>query len=509
MTSLNRLCLTLAAPLALLPQVVAAQEFDRPMPPAFLQAMEPMVERSEATDTVVTTRHQARINGRDITYDAIVTETPVENAAGEDAAVVVTYGYVARDAGDTAVRPILFFFNGGPGASSSPLHMKAFGPRRLVDDRGEARLVENEHSLLDVADLVFIDPAGTGASMPVAGADPASLFSVAGDAAAVAKVVQAWREANGRTASPFALVGESYGTARALAMLDQQMEADLPLPDGVALLSLAIGDTSGPVVSDAVLLPTLAAVAWYHEAVDRKGMSANEWFDAACAFAQTDYAAALMQGPTLNADARDDIAQRLSAFIGIPQADLLAWDLHLPKQEFMLGLLGDRGLRTGQLDARATRAIAESNFQPPFDDPSMTLGTQTTAAIESYLADDLGYAVPSAYRSLNLGINFRWGWGDGQNYTSARFTPFLNAALERKPAMALYTSGGIYDITTPAYAGLFALDYAGIPRDRRTTKLYAAGHSVFEDEAGLAAMSTDMREWAAGLSDEGRPDADR
>lgn len=501
MKAINRLCLTVAASVALLPQVGSAQEFDRPMPPAFLQAMEPMVERSAATDTVVTTRHTARINGRDISYDAIVSETPVQNAAGEDAAVIVTYGYVARGLGDAAQRPVLFVFNGGPGASSSPLHMKAFGPRRLVDAEGETRLVDNQYSLLDVADLVFIDPPGTGASMPIAGADPASLFSVAGDARAVAQVVQAWRVANGRTGSPFALVGESYGTARALAMLDQQMEAELPLPDGVALLSLAIGDTSGPVVADAVLLPTLAAVAWYHDAVDRRGMSAQQWFDAALTFAQTDYAAALMKGPTLSAEARADVARRLSALIGIPQADLLAWDLHLPKPDFMLGLLEDRGLRTGQLDARVTRAIADSDFQPPFDDPSMTLGTQTTSAIESYLADDLGYVVPSAYRSLNLGVNFRWGWGDGQSYSSARFTPYLQAALERKPAMALYTAGGIYDITTPAYAGLFALDYAGIPRDRRTTKLYAAGHSVFEDEAGLAAMSADLREWAARLSD--------
>lgn len=499
MTPINRLCLTLAAPLALIPQVGAAQEFDRPMPPAFLQAMEPMVERSAATDAVVTTHHSARINGRDIAYDAIVSETPVQNAAGEDAAVVVTYGYVARDVGDRAERPVLFVFNGGPGASSSPLHMKAFGPRRLVDENSEARLVANEHSLLDVADLVFIDPPGTGASMPVAGTDPTSLFSVAGDARAVAQVVQAWREANGRTASPFALVGESYGTARALAMLGQQMEADLPLPDGVALLSLAIGDTSGPVVSDTVLLPTLAAVAWYHDAVDRHGMSAQQWFDAALAFAQTDYAAALMQGPTLSAQRRADITRRLSALIGIPESDLLAWDLHLPKEDFMLGLLADRGLRTGQLDARITRAIAGSNFQPPFDDPSMTLGTQTTSVIERYLADDLGYAVPSAYRSLNLGINFRWGWGDGQTYSSARFTPYLESALDAKPGMALYTAGGIYDITTPAYAGLFALDYADIPRARRTTKLYRAGHSVFEDEAGLAAMSADLRAWVAQL----------
>ena len=493
-----RLCL--AAPIALLAQPAAAQQFDKPMPPAFLRAMEPMVEREQATDAVVTTPHVAMIAGREIAYDAVVTETPVANAAGDPAAVVVTYGYVARDAGDAAQRPVLFVFNGGPGASSSPLHMKAFGPRRLVEDGEGARLVDNEFSLLDVADLVFIDPPGTGASMPVAGADAQSLFSVAGDARAVAEVVEAWRVANGRTQSPYALVGESYGTARALAMLHQQAEAKLPLPDGVALLSLAIGDTSGPVIDDVVLLPTLAAVAWYHEAVDRQGASAQEWFDRALDFAQTDYASALIRGPGLSEAEKTAIAKRMATLLGLSETDLLAADLRLDKPFFMLNLLRGKGLRTGQLDARALRAIADSNFQPPFDDPSMTLGTSTTETIERYLAEELGYALPSAYRSLNLGINFKWQWGAGESYRSARFAPYLAQALEQKPGMAIYTAGGIFDITTPAYAGVFALDQASIPTENRTARLYAAGHSVFEDDEGLAAMSADLRQWATGLA---------
>jgi len=501
MTPLYRLCLSFAAPLALFTHPASAQQFDKPMPPAFLRAMEPMVERDSPTDAVVTTTHRGRFAGRDITYQAIVTETPVSNAAGETAAVVVTYAYVASDAGDVAERPVLFVFNGGPGASSSPLHMKAFGPRVVIEGEDGPRLVNNEHSLLDTADLVFIDPPGTGASMPVAGADPASLFSVSGDALAVAEVVQQWRVANGRTASPFALVGESYGSARALAMLHEQTQANLPRPDGIALLSMSLGGTGGAVIGDVVLLPTLAAVAWYHGAVDRGDMDAQAWFDAALEFAQTDYAVARLKGPTLGDAEKARVAQRLAELIGLPAADLLSADLRLDKPAFMLALLADRGLRTGQLDARATRAIADSNFQPPFDDPSMTLGTSTSKAIERYLANDLGYRLPSAYRSLNLGINFKWNWGDGQSYRSALFAPYLAAALKENPDLAIYTAGGIYDITTPAYAGIFALDQAGIARDRRATKLYAAGHSVFEDEAGLAAMSRDLRAWARSLTE--------
>ncbi|WP_338447152.1 peptidase S10 [Pelagerythrobacter marensis] len=494
----RNLILTLAAAsLALGASPSAAQEFDRPMPPSFLKAMEPMVPRERASDRTVTTRHRGSFNGKAVAYDAIVTETPVANAAGETAAVVVTYAYVARNAGDASDRPVLFIFNGGPGASSSPLHMHAFGPRVIGSDG--SGLVNNEYSPLDVADLVFVDPPGTGASMPVAGADPSSLFSVAGDAGAVAEVVEAWREANGRTASPYALVGESYGSARALAMLGAQMEAGLPLPDGVGLLSMSIGDTSGPVIADVVLLPTLAAVAWYHGAVAREGRTARDVYDAALRFAQDEYATALIRGPSLPDGERRALAARLSALIGLPAEVLLENDLRLDKQGFMLGLLADRGLRTGQLDARATRSIAESNFQPPFDDPSMTLGTSTSETIEAYLAGELGYPLPSPYRSLNLGINFKWGWGEGTSYRTARFTPHLAKAMAQKPGMTVFTVGGLYDITTPAYAGIFALDQAGIPLDRRSTHLYPAGHSVFEDPEGLAALSADIRRWAGEL----------
>jgi carboxypeptidase C (cathepsin A) len=490
---------TFAALLTLSASPLAAQNFDRPMPPAFLRAMEPMVERETASDRVITTAHQGRFNGRTLAYHAIVTETPVANEAGETAAVVVSYGYVAKNAGDPKARPVLFVFNGGPGASSSPLHMKAFGPRILVAGESGDVLVNNEHSLLDAADLVFIDPPGTGASMPIAGSDPTSLFTVAGDAKAVAEVVQSWLVANGRTQSPYALVGESYGSARALAMLNEQLEADLPLPDGVALLSLSLGDTSGPVISDVVLLPTLAAVAWHHERIDRNGSTVDQWFEKALDFAQTDYAAALMKGPTLPANTRDRIAAEMETLIGIPRHVLLDDNLRIDKSSFMYGLLEAEALRTGQLDARITRPIVDSNFQPPFDDPSMTLGTATTEAIQRYLAQDLDYQLPSAYRSLNLGINFKWGWGDGTSYSSARFAPYLTEAMVLKPDMSVYTSGGYYDITTPAYAGIFALDQAQVPREKRMTRFYAAGHSVFEDDAGLAQMSSDMRAWVGNL----------
>jgi carboxypeptidase C (cathepsin A) len=471
------------------------------MSPAFLRAMEPMVARAAASDKVVVTRHAARIGGRTIRYKAVVTELPMPGADGAPVAVGVSYAYVAQVAVDPAKRPVVFVFNGGPGASSSPLHLQAFGPRRIVNTRIE----DNPHSLLDVADLVFIDPVGTGASMPIKDRDASSYWGVGGDARGVSAMIEAWCRANGRTASPRILMGESYGTTRALAILNEDAKAKKPLPAGVILLALAIGDADGPVLNEVVHLPTFAAAAWYHGAIDRGGRTLSQHYERALTFAQTEYAPALMRGSALTAAERARVAEGMAQLIGVPAATIESHDLRLDNYDFMLGLLASKGLRTGQLDARATRAIAESKLRPPFDDPSMSLGSGSAAQVESYLADELGYAVPSPYRSLNLGINFRWNWDKdyGGSYRALSLAPFLKAAMDAKPDLRVFAAGGYYDITTPVYAGQFALDQAGVPASRVTYARYAAGHSIFEDEPELTKLSADLRRMITTIANEG------
>ncbi|WP_260928428.1 S10 family serine carboxypeptidase-like protein [Novosphingobium sp. 9] len=339
-----RLALIPALLLAAAPTALMAQdEGNAPMSPAFLQAMEPMVPRDAASDRQVTTAHAITLNGRKLAYHAIVTETPMPGSDGMPVAEGVSYAYVADGVKDETKRPVLFVFNGGPGASSSPLHLQAFGPRRMVGKDQAAHIEDNRFTLLDSADLVFIDPVGTGASMPIKGKDASSYFGVGGDARGVSLIISRWLKAHGRTASPVLLVGESYGTSRALAILNENMKARTWLPDGVVLLSLAIGDTDGPVIADATLLPTLSAVAWYHNAIDRGGRTVEQQFAQALHFAQTDYASALMQGPSLPAAEKARVAQQMSALIGIPAATLEAADLHLDKRQFMLTLLAAKG----------------------------------------------------------------------------------------------------------------------------------------------------------------------
>lgn len=483
--------------------MAVAQDGDAPMSPAFLRAMEPMLPRESAIGQTVVTHHATKIAGRKLVYKAIVTELPMPGPDGVPVAVGVSYAYIAQVKEDPARRPILFIFNGGPGASSSPLHMQALGPRRIVGKGEGAHLEDNPYSLLDVADLVFIDPVGTGASMPIKNRDSTGYWGVGGDARGVSAMIDAWAKANGRTASPHVLVGESYGTARAIAILNEDMRAKKSLPAGVVLLSLAIGDAEGPVLSEVTHLPTFAAIAWYHQAIDRGGRTIAQHYADALYFAQTDYAAALMRGPALPEGERRRIAAHMSGLIGIPASVIEAKNLRLDNYDFMLSLLANKGLRTGQLDGRATRAIAESNLRPPFDDPSMSLGAGTSLGIENYLRDELGYTPPSPYRSLNLGINFKWNWDKdyGGSYRAMSFAPYLKAAMEAQPKLKVFAGGGLYDITTPVYAGQFALEQAGVPADRVTYARYAAGHSVFEDEDGLRKLNADLHNFLRTLTE--------
>jgi len=489
-----KLALLIAAT-ALSPAAASAHEGAQGMSPAFLAAMKPMIPRDAATARVVTTRHAITIDGRRVAYRAIVREDPLAGPNGKPAAVAVTYAYVAEGLGDPAKRPVLFLFNGGPGASSSPLHMKAFGPRRIVGEGAEARIEDNPYSLLDAADLVFVDPIGTGASMPIKGADASGFFGVGGDARSVARIIADWQKANGRESSPTILVGESYGTARALAILHEDAKAKRKTPDGIVLLSLAIGGADLPLIQNVLNLPSFSAVAWYHHAIDRGGRTVAQQFDLARDFADTDYVSALVRGSSLPAAERHRIAERVSQLIGIPAATIEKDGLAIDKHDFMLALLADKGLRTGQLDARITRAIAQSNFHPPFDDPSMSLGAGSTSPIATYLTKELGYTLPSPYRSLNLGINFKWKWDEdyGGSYRDATFAPFLADAMKADPKLLVFTGGGYYDLTTPAAEGTFALDQAGVPVDRRMVRYYPTGHSIGEDDKGLAALSRDLK----------------
>ena len=271
------------------------------------------------------TKHEGLFNGKKVAYTATVEATVVPNAAGKPAARIVSTAYTA-DGVDRATRPVLFVCNGGPISPSHPLHMLALGPRRLAippdlkADSSAFRVVDNGYTVLDVADLVFFDPASTGWSRVLDGVRPEEYYTVDADAQQMAAFVARWLEENGRTASPVYLLGESYATIRVPETAKQLARLPKPiLVDGVFLMGqaanqLEVNTRPYNIIAPVIGLPSVAATAWYHNKIDRKGRTVYQVIEEAMRFGATEYLPALFRGnAALDDVTRTRIANRLES----------------------------------------------------------------------------------------------------------------------------------------------------------------------------------------------------
>jgi carboxypeptidase C (cathepsin A) len=444
-----------------------------------------------APPRLAVTRHEGMFNGQKLRFTATVAEVFVDDASGRPAAAATTIAYVRDGVRDPARRPVMFLFNGGPGASSSPLHMSAMGPfirtsQAMANREGDWK--PNRHSPLDAADLVFIDPVGTGFSRPFPGADPKAFYSVSGDAKAVAGVIAAWLKANRRETSPRYLAGESYGTTRAAVIAATAKERF----DGVLLIAMAAG-IQGREMPYVVSLPTMAAGAWHHGRIDRAGRTVDQHFDEAVRFARTDYVSALIQGSSLPSAEKRRVALRMSALIGLPVDLILEKDLRPSKNDWMFNLLKDRNLRTGLLDVTVTAPL-EPGQDGAIDDPALgvvprraagapagppptpqQIGPVPSPVVGRYLTEVLKYPAGSEpYYGVNFAVNAAW------DYEGRTANPFegLAKAMRADPKLRLFWAAGYYDLTTPAYAGRYTLDQVGVPPSQLTAAYFAGPHGV-------------------------------
>lgn len=480
--------------LAVAPATAMAQA---PVAPATSQARVP---RSAVT------HHDGTFNGQKVRYTATVAETFLNDASGQPAGAATTIAYVRDGVKDRAKRPVMFLFNGGPGASSSPLHMSALGPYKRTPsapgDRSGGGWEPNATSPLDAVDLVFIDPVGTGFSRAFPGADPKGFYGNTGDAQAVKTVIQAWLKANGREASPRYLAGESYGTTRAATIV--KLSKDLPF-DGVLLIALA-GDVPGREMPYVVALPTMAAGAWHHQKIDRAGRTVDQVFAEALQFARTEYVTALIQGASLPAAEKRRIAEKMSALVGL-SADLIEEkNLRLSKNDWMFNILKDRGLRTGLLDVTVTAPL-EPGQDGAIDDPALgvvpkrapgaaagpppspaALGAIPSPVVGRYFNEVLKYPASDPYYGVNFSVNAAWAHERGANPYEA-----LGQAMRENPRMRLFWAAGYYDLTTPAYSGRYVLDQAGVPGGQLTAAYFAGPHGVYDHPENLARFDAAVR----------------
>ena len=456
---------------------------------------------------VRTTRHSGIFGGQRMAYEATIGETVLKNKDGVPEAAIVTTSYVKQPRDPN--RPVTFLFNGGPGSGTVWLMMGAFGPKRVAspanatdDGAPPYPIVDNPDSILDATDLVFIDPPGTGFSMLLPKAESKNYYGVTADAKAVAEVIRRWTGDNGRWNSPKYLGGESYGTTRSAAVVNQLMNEtynDVAL-NGVLLISTVLdfaagSDAPGNELGFITNLPSMAVTASYHG----KGMqgSAEEVAEAARQWALGPYATALLKGQNLHSVERAAIRAQLARFTGLDEAYLESADLRVTPDRFYKQLLRDRGLTVGRLDSRYTGRDYDNAGESPDNDPSFYgIDAGYTAAVNAWERDALGFKTDREYQSIS-GIGADWDWRIGGRDSNAylNVTPYLGTALRENSGMRIFVGQGYYDFATPFFAAEYALSRTGIPQDRIVYRYYDAGHMMYVRDEDRRKLSADIREF--------------
>jgi carboxypeptidase C (cathepsin A) len=452
--------------------------------------------RLAITNGVVTT------NGKEVKYKATVHEVflPIK---GNPVASVITTAYEVENI-DPTIRPLIFLFNGGPGASSSPLHMYAFGPVRLQKGPDTTKQINNAYSLLDVADLVFIDPAGTGFTQVLDEEKAGAYWDVAGDAQAIIDVIKFWREENHREASPFFICGESYGTVRAGQMLG--VAENFPVK-GVMLFASVLdfslmAPVSGNELPHMLELPSMAAIAWYHQKANQKSKNAEQVFAEAAQYAKGDYMKALFQGNTITEKKKLKVATKLSDLTGLSVKSILDRNLRVTTDDFEMLLLADKGLRIGKLNAQITAPVPKE--QKPYssrDDPSLVVNAILKGDfVGKYFTKTLSFPGTGVYRGVNFDVNGKWKWSSMDAYLGYfSVLPGVENAMKKNTHLKLLVAGGIYDLATPLYTAQYLLEHSSIPKARTTFLTFPTGHSIFDSEKELSKLSAEVRRFILEL----------
>jgi len=452
------------------------------------------------------TRHTGTFGGQRISYTATAGETFLRTDEGKPRASIFSVSYV-REPRDPD-RPVTFLFNGGPGSGSLWLHMGAFGPRYVAipsdgtdDGAPPYPIVDNPHSLLDVTDIVFIDPVGTGFSHALGDTKPDEFYGVTKDAQSIAQFIRLWLNEHGRWNSPKYLGGESYGTTRTAAVVNQLEGTynDVSF-NGLLLISTVLdlgagADTPGNEMTHILNLPSMAATALYHGKAEAP--SVEQFVEEARRFATTRYAAALLKGNVLPADERAAVRRELARFTGLSEQYLDNADLRVEPGRFYKELLRDRGLSIGRLDARYTGRDYDNAGERPDNDPSFYgIDAGYTAAINQHLRETLGYRTDRSYVSIGSVGPWDWRIGGGRdNDVYLNVAPYIGRAMRENSGLRVFVGQGYYDFATPFFAAEYALSRTGFPKERIQFAYYQSGHMMYVRESDRAALSRDIRQF--------------
>ncbi len=428
-----------------------------------------------------------------------------------------------KDGADPATRPVLFCFNGGPGSSTVWLNLGLFGPKRMqFDDEGfkvgmQGRLVDNEHSILDVADVVCIDAIGTGFSRTARKGDEKKFHHFKKDIGAFAEFIVHYLNRNGRWASPKYLAGESYGTLRGAGLTHELFAKHHVEFNGIVFISMILNYQTSAIdrgtmlvhpgndLPFAVYLPTYAATAWYHGRLPKKHQKRplREFLDEVEEFALGEYWSALAQGDQLEETRQQMVADRLAEYTGLDAGFIDHYNLRIHIMRFCKELLRERKRTVGRIDSRFTgidRVSAGDNLEA---DPSIdATGGVAASALNQYLREEIGFESEDIYNVMVMDVWKNWDYEDFKGRyadTSENFREVLSRSRGTKVLIA----NGYYDLATPHFATEYTVSHMGLdPEVRENIELtyYEAGHMMYVHEPSLKQLAADLRRFVESTS---------
>ncbi|MBS0394738.1 MAG: carboxypeptidase [Proteobacteria bacterium] len=456
------------------------------------------------------TQHALRAGALSFEYTATAGTALVRDKDDKPVASIGYVAYTRRDARDAARRPVLFAFNGGPGSSSIWLHMGLLGPRRVVTPDAKAAppapytVVDNAYTPLDKADVVLIDPVGTGLSHAVGDKKDEDFWGVDADIDCIGRFIAQYLDDNHRWSSPKYLLGESYGTTRAAGIARYLQSKRNVAFNGVILVSVATdiealfalpgNDRPYP-----LYLPAFAATAWYLKALPAAHPDLGAFLDEVRDYARGPFAAAIGRGDALPAAERLAVAQRVHEYTGLSVDYLVAANLRVSESAFDHELLKARGLTVGRIDSRFVGATIDPLVKEAEYDPQLNaIRFAYAAAFLDWYHKDLGFGGGKTYQASNFAIGGRWHWDhhsdDGVQFAVNTGVDLAHALVE-DPHLKVLVMNGYFDLATPFSATEYMIDHLGVSAEahaRIRMKYYEAGHMMYIHQPSLERMKADL-----------------
>jgi carboxypeptidase C (cathepsin A) len=463
-------------------------------------------EDDENEDKVTAVSHVIDLPSGQLKYMAVTGTLPQFKKDKEVGELFFT-AYLKETEEETE-RPVTFIFNGGPGGSSLAMHMGGFGPKRLLlPEEGQHSLppyqiIDNSETLLIDSDLVFIDPMGTGYSRSDKASYKKSCYSVEGDLHSFAEFIRVFCLHFDKWNNPKYLLGASYGSARACGLAEQLIWRGIHL-NGVILMGCALDyatliDGRDQALSDCLLIPSLAATAWYHGR-SMQDKTLEEVVEYARRFVTEQAAPLMFQSTEFNGTEQRQYYENLASLIGLPLDTVRRYASRLDELTYVQEFMASERKIIGGMDSRYIGNISTLRGEHVEDPSYRDIGPAFFPTYMHYLNTDLNTKMKApTYEDFSFEAYQNWNWSTYDSCGLPNFFQRLRRALVSNPSMKVFVGSGYYDLRTPFAAAEYSIAHLELPANYRENfqiEYYHAGHGFIFDQASLIKLSKDLRKF--------------